>query len=99
LIKMDEKTKKELIQKIGIRAYMMLKPSINKAEDAPNTPVYHVTDCKELLKNKKYIHEKIKNLTIFKSDEWYKYVYKKLDKEDKKKIREKLKNYKNSENG
>jgi len=82
---MDEKTKKELIQKIGIRAYMMLKPSINKAEDAPNTQVYHVTNNKKILKNKKSIEKRIKYLSILTPEEWCKLVYKKLKKKYEKK--------------
>lgn len=89
MIEMLEEEKKAMIKKIGLVAWVMMQGSIRKAYET-NGKVYHVTDNKKILGNKKYIEKRIPNLMIMKPEEWLPYVRTKLNKKDKEEFDKKI---------
>ena len=85
---MNEETLKELRERLG--TYIIILPSIRRAEQVSPKLAFHITDDKKILKQKKFIEEKIDNLKIMKPIEWQTYVYHKLDKDEQAQVKDEL---------
>lgn len=83
-------TIKEIRKKLGIRKYLIITPSIRRAEQVKPKKAFHITNDKKILQNKKFIEKKIENLKIMTPTQWQKYVYQRLKPKEQKKIKEKL---------